>query len=178
MDFNKVSKYLSFILRHKPDSIGLELSDQGWADIQALIQKTDKFQLTQALIQAVVDTNDKKRFLISEDGKRIKANQGHSVKVELELEAVTPPAVLLHGTAERCLNSIMQEGLTKQQRHHVHLSANPETALEVGSRYGRPVLLRIDSKQMSECGFKFYQTENHVWLVDRVPPRYIEICET
>ncbi len=174
MDLKKISKYLSFILRHQPGSIGLELSDEGWANIKELIGKTRKFKLTKELIDTVVETNDKKRFLVSDDGLRIKANQGHSIKVKLELEPMTPPDVLLHGTAERFLDSIFEQGLTKQQRHHVHLSETQKTALSVGARYGRPVLLKIDSKQMHEDGFEFFKTENGVWLVERVPVMYLK----
>lgn len=177
MDIKKTSKYLSFILRHQPDSIGLELSEQGWAHIDELIDRTHKFQLTKELIQTVVDTNDKKRFLISADGERIKANQGHSIKVRLELEPVMPPDLLLHGTAERFITSIFEEGLTKQQRHHVHLSEILETAMSVGARYGKPVLLKIDSKQMHNDGFEFFKTENSVWLVDCVPCRYLALID-
>ena len=165
MDLKRKSKYLSLILRHRPDSIGLELSDEGWANIEELIARTTKFKLTKESIQTVVDTNDKKRFLISDDGLRIKANQGHSVKVSLELEPVTPPDFLLHGTTERFIESIFKEGLNKQQRHHVHLSETQKTALNVGSRYGKPVLLKVDSKQMHEDGFEFFKTENDVWLI-------------
>lgn len=173
MDLKKISKYLSYILRHQPDSIGIELSDEGWANIKELIGKTSEFKLTRELINTVVETNDKKRFLISEDGERIKANQGHSIEVKLELEPVTPPDVLLHGTAERFLDSILSEGLTKQKRHHVHLSKTQKTAMSVGARYGKPVLLKIDSKQMYEDGFEFFKTENDVWLVDYVPAKYL-----
>lgn len=173
MDLKKISKYLSFILRHEPDSIGLELSDEGWVNIKELIGKTRKFKLTRELINTVVETNDKKRFLISEDGERIKANQGHSIDVKLELEPVMPPDILLHGTAERFLESILSEGLTKQRRHHVHLSETQKTALSVGARYGKPVLLKIDSKLMHGEGFKFFKTENDVWLVDHVPIKYV-----
>ena len=173
MDLKKISKYLSFILRHQPDSIGLELTDEGWANISELIGKTRKFKLTKELINTVVETNDKKRFLVSEDGLRVKANQGHSVEVKLELKPMTPPDVLLHGTAERFLDSIFEQGLTKQQRHHVHLSEIQKTALSVGARYGKPVLLKIDSKQMYEDGFEFFKTENDVWLVGSVPVNYL-----
>ena len=165
MDLKKTSKYLSFILRHQPGSIGLELTDEGWANIEELIARTTKFKLTKESIQTIVNTNDKKRFLISDDGLRIKANQGHSVKVSLELEPVTPPDFLLHGTTERFIESIFKEGLNKQQRHHVHLSETQKTALNVGSRYGKPVLLKVDSKQMHEDGFEFFKTENDVWLI-------------
>ena len=174
MELKKISKYLSFILRHQPDSIGLELSDEGWANIKELIGKTRKFELTKELINTVVETNDKKRFLISEDGERIKANQGHSIKVKLKLEPVTPPDVLLHGTAERFLESILKEGLTNQQRHHVHLSETQKTAMSVGSRCGKPVLLKVDSRRMHSDGFEFFKTKNDVWLVDCVPVKYLE----
>ena len=173
MDLKKISKYLSFILRHQPDSIGLELSDEGWAKINEVIEKTRKFKLTKELINTVVDTNDKKRFLLSEDGLRIKANQGHSVKVKLELEPNIPPDVLLHGTATRFLDSIFEQGLTKQRRHHVHLSETHKTALSVGERYGKAVLPKVDSRQMYEDGFEFFKTENDVWLVDSVPKMYL-----
>ena len=173
MDIKKISKYLSFILRHQPDSISLELSDEGWANIEELITRTKKFKLTKESIQTVVDTNNKKRFLISDDGQRIKANQGHSIKVSLELEPVTPPDFLLHGTAERFIESIFKQGLTKQQRHHVHLSETKETAMSVGSRYGKPVLLKVNGKQMHEDGFEFFKTENDVWLVGCVPAKYL-----
>jgi len=173
MDLKKISKYLSFILRHQPDSIGLELSDEGWVNIGELITRTKKFKLTRESIQTIVDTNDKKRFLISDDGQLIKANQGHSVKVSLELEPVTPPDFLLHGTTERFIESIFKHGLTRQKRHHVHLSETEKTALSVGSRYGKPILLKVDSKQMHKDGFEFFKTENEVWLVYKVPIKYL-----
>ena len=173
MDIKKISKYLSFILRHQPDSIGLSLTNEGWANIDELIDKTKKFKLTKESLQTVVDTNDKKRFLISDDGLRIKANQGHSIKVKLELEPVVPPEFLLHGTAQRFIESIFKEGLSKQQRHHVHLSETEQTAMNVGSRYGKPVLLKIASKRMHDDGFEFFKTENNVWLVDNVPVEYL-----
>lgn len=174
MDVKKISKYLSFILRHEPGSIGLVLSDEGWADLNELIEKTNKFKLTKMLIYKVVETNDKKRFLISDDGLKIKANQGHSIKVNLELEALTPPDFLLHGTAERVLDLIFKQGLTKQGRHHVHLSETQKTAISVGSRYGKPVLLKIDSQQMHQDGIEFFKTENDVWLVDKVLIKYLQ----
>ena len=173
MDIKKISKYLSFILRHQPDSIGLSLTNEGWANIDELIDKTKKFKLTKESLQTVVDTNDKKRFLISDDGLRIKANQGHSIKVKLELEPVVPPEFLLHGTAQRFVGAIFKEGLSKQQRHHVHLSETEQTAISVGSRYGKPVLLKIASKGMHDNGFEFFKTENNVWLVDNVPVEYL-----
>lgn len=173
MNLKGISKYLSFILRHQPDSIGLQLSDDGWANIAELIEKTKDLTLTKELINTVVETNDKKRFVVSEDGKRIKANQGHSIKVSLKFEPLAPPNILLHGTAERFLSVIFEQGLTKQQRHHVHLSETRELALSVGARYGKPAVLKIDSQLMHRHGYEFFKTDNGVWLVDNVPANYL-----
>lgn len=169
------SKYLSFILRHKPDDIALNLNEQGWANIDELIEKSaPKRQLTSELIQTVVITNDKQRFKISDDGKRIRANQGHSIDVDLNL---TPnhivPATLFHGTAYRFVNAIQTQGLKPMQRQHVHLSCDILTAKSVGRRYGQPVILQIDAKAMVEQGFTFYQSENGVWLTQHVPIEFI-----
>ncbi|MCP3924420.1 MAG: RNA 2'-phosphotransferase [Desulfobacterales bacterium] len=171
----KISKYFSYILRHHPEAIGITLDDEGWAQIDELIEKTKKFKLTMEMIQTVVDTNDKKRFTLSSDKRRIKANQGHSIEVDLALEPIDPPDFLLHGTAQKSIESIMDKGILKGQRHHVHLSETKETAFAVGQRYGKPVLLKIDSNKMAGDGFKFYKSLNGVWLVEGVPPRYIEI---
>jgi len=173
MDLKKISKYLSLILRHQPEAIGLQVSDEGWADIEEVIERTNKFKLTKQLLETVVETNDKKRFQISKDGLKIKANQGHSIKISLGLEPRTPPDFLLHGTAQRFIESIFDTGLTKQNRHHVHLSEKKQTAISVGSRYGKPALLEINSKQMSLDGYNFYKTDNDVWLVDSVPVKYL-----
>lgn len=173
MDLKKISKYLSFILRHEPESISLQLNAEGWADIEELVTRTKKFKLTKELIKTVVESNDKQRFAISGDCQRIKANQGHSIKVDLELEASTPPDILLHGTAERFVEAIFKQGLVKQQRHHVHLSETQHVALSVGARYGKPVLLKVDAKQMHLDGYEFFKTANNVWLVDCVPVKYL-----
>jgi len=170
----KVSKYLSFILRHKPDAIDLILDLHGWACIDELIAKTVDFDLSLELLQFVVETNDKQRFKISDDGIYIKANQGHSIDVTFDLVAVPPPSVLLHGTAERFIDSIRVSGLAKQNRHHVHLSENVTVAEAVGQRYGKAIVLQIDAEQMYADGFEFYKTENNVWLVDSVPIKYID----
>jgi putative RNA 2'-phosphotransferase len=175
MNSVKISKFLSLVLRHKPDTIGLSLDKNGWADVQELIEKINQhhfsFNFTQ--LKNVVETSDKKRFAFSSDFKQIRANQGHSFSVDLELEAKQPPDILYHGTADRNLKSIKEQGLLKGQRHHVHLSTNTETANKVGMRYGKPVVLQIDSKKMSENGIKFYESENGVWLTDHVPSQYI-----
>jgi putative RNA 2'-phosphotransferase len=173
----KISKFLSFVLRHKPGAIGLVLDEQGWAYIDELINKAKQAgevtTLDRALIQEVVDTNDKKRFVISEDGQRIRAAQGHSIDVDLQLKPVTPPEFLYHGTATRFLDSILKEGLKPQQRQYVHLSKDIETATAVGQRYGKPVILKIKAQLMYEQGFTFYLAENGVWLTDSVPPTFL-----
>jgi len=171
--YKDISKYFSYLLRHKPETIGLKLDDNGWASIEDLIAKTTEFELDIEIIQIVVESNDKQRFSISDDNQRIKANQGHSIEIDLDLKALEPPAHLYHGTAERFINSIMKNGLSKQKRHHVHLSESTAVAIAVGSRYGKPVVLKISSKEMFENGLKFYKTINNVWLVGSVPIEYI-----
>lgn len=175
---NKTSKFLSYILRHKPEAIDLELDEQGWANIDELIDKSNNSGeisgLSKELIQEVVDTSDKQRFIISEDGTKIRANQGHSIKVDLQLEPIEPPEFLYHGTATRFLDSILKEGLKPQQRQHVHLSQDIETATAVGQRYGKPVILKIKAQLMYEQGFKFYQAKNGVWLTNTVSTGFLE----
>lgn len=172
-DLKKISKYLSFILRHRPEDIGLNLDNQGWASVQELIQKSVGFDLTEDLIRVVVETNDKQRFCLSDDFSKIRANQGHSIAVDLDLTAVEPPEILYHGTAERFWNSIQQSGLQKQTRHHVHLSETMSTAMAVGSRYGKPRILKIAAKELYLAGGEFFKTANNVWLVESVPIEYI-----
>ncbi len=168
-----ISKYMSFILRHKPETIGLKLDENGWASATDLIENTTKFKLDLNTIKLVVETNDKQRFSLDNEKGLIRANQGHSVDINLGLEPRTPPPKLLHGTAERFLGSINKTGLTKQKRHHVHLSESSEVAIAVGSRYGKPVLLEVDTKLMFEEGYQFFRSVNNVWLVEDVPPKFI-----
>jgi putative RNA 2'-phosphotransferase len=172
-ELNNISKYFSYLLRHEPESVGLSLNENGWASIDELIEKTVDFKLNRDLIEIVVGTNDKKRFSISDDGLQIKANQGHSIDVDLELTPIQPPQFLVHGTAERFVEAIRVQGLNKMQRHHVHLSESKAVAENVGSRYGKSVLLNISAKEMFDDGFKFYKSANNVWLVDSVSPKYI-----
>ncbi|QNH75088.1 RNA 2'-phosphotransferase [Pseudomonas protegens] len=172
-----ISKFLSYVLRHEPQAIGLELDSQGWGDIDALISGAAKGgrQLSRELIERVVEGNDKKRFALSADGQRIRAVQGHSNKtVQLQLEAKQPPAVLYHGTATRFMESINEKGLIPGSRHHVHLSQEIDTARAVGQRYGQVVILQIDAQAMQAQGFRFYQAENGVWLTDQVPVDFIQ----
>lgn len=168
----RTSKYLSLILRHRPGSIGLTLDAQGWAEIGALIEKAD-IKLTRSLIEEVVATSEKQRFALSADGLRIRANQGHSVAVDLGLAPVAPPPVLYHGTATRFLDAILAEGLKPMDRQKVHLSSDVATATAVGRRHGAPVVLTVDSAAMATDGHVFTCSENGVWLTDSVPPRYL-----
>lgn len=172
----KLSKFLSLILRHQPEKIGLSLDAQGWVSIEQLLSQahTHGQLIRHDELLDIVAHNDKQRFAISADGLRIRANQGHSLDVDLALSAQTPPNVLFHGTASRFLPKILAEGLQPMQRHHVHLSTNAEVALSVGARYGLPQLLWIDAQQMAADGHVFYCTDNGVWLTDHVAPVYIK----
>jgi len=164
---------LSYVLRHKPEAIGLTLNNEGWADIDELILKSVKVKMTSEDILRVVKNSDKQRFIIREDGNSIRANQGHSIKVDLGLSSITPPSYLFHGTAIRFWPSIETEGLKKMNRHHVHLSKDLETANKVGVRHGKLKILVVNSGAMAKAGYKFYKSENDVWLTENVPPRFI-----
>lgn len=171
-----VSKFLSLVLRHSPETIGLKLDENGWADVEELIQKCSKKGniLDSELLDYVVENNDKKRFAFNEDKTKIRASQGHSISVELNLEEAEPSEILFHGTVAKSLESIKKEGLQKKSRQHVHLSKDKETAIKVGGRRGIPQILKVKSGEMFKDGFKFYLSENNVWLTDNVPNRYIE----
>ena len=173
----QTSKFLSLILRHKPQLIGLTLAQNGWVEIDVLIDAANRHgrQITRELIDETVFTNDKQRFSYSSDGLMIRANQGHSINVDLALEAVEPPAKLYHGTVDRFLDSIKKSGLQKMQRQHVHLSATIEAATSVGARRGQPIILVVDAKRMHAEGYSFYLSANGVWLTDSVPWAYIEL---
>ena len=171
----RISKFLSYVLRHHPDSIGIELNRQGWTDVEELLRKAGQrgMRITLDELRTVVKENDKQRFSFSKDSMRIRANQGHSIEVDLGYEEVAPPDVLYHGTAQRNLGLIRVEGLTKGNRHHVHLSPDSETARKVGQRYGKPVVLEIKAGQMHADGYKFYLSANGVWLREYVPASYL-----
>ena len=174
--FNEISKFLIYIMRHEPHAIGLELDTEGWADINSLITGAAKEGrlLDQTAIHKVVNNSDKKRFTLSDDGQRIRAAQGHSAPdVNLQHIEKEPPEFLYHGTATRFLESIFQQGLVAGSRHHVHLSQETLTAIAVGQRYGKPVVLKIESLRMHQQGFKFFQAENSVWLTESVPTNFI-----
>lgn len=176
-DLVKTSKFLSYVLRHQPDAIGLELDAQGWANVDELIAKAAAAgtRLHRDGIAAAVATNDKQRFALSPDGTRIRASQGHSIAVDLALTPQTPPDVLYHGTATRFVDSIRRQGLITGARQHVHLSADRDTATKVGARHGAPVVLVVDARAMHAAGIAFLRSDNGVWLVDAVPAQYLDI---
>lgn len=171
----KISKYLSRHLRHQPERLGLTLGPGGWVRVDDVLAgcAAMQFMITRAELDEVVAKNDKQRFSFNEAGSHIRANQGYSVEVDLQLEPSEPPAVLYHGTAQSAVDAIFKQGLNKMRRHHVHLSLDVETATRVGSRHGKPVVLEVDAAAMARDGIVFYVSANGVWLTDRVEPRYL-----
>lgn len=171
----KISKFLSLVLRHDPAKIGLTLDQAGWVSVDVLLAAAHAHgvALRRERLARIVANNDKQRFSFSADGQLIRANQGHSVAVELGYEPAVPPDTLFHGTAERFLASIQAQGLSKGQRHHVHLSADCEIVRSVGQRYGKPVVLQVHAAQMQHDGFVFYLSTNGVWLTEHVPVPYL-----
>lgn len=171
----RISKYLSRHLRHAPARLGLTLAPGGWVDVDHLVAACARngLMLWRSTLEEIVRTSDKQRFSFDATGKRIRANQGHTVPVDLELDPREPPAVLFHGTSEQNVASILRSGLLKMGRHHVHLSVDRETATRVGARHGKPVVLRVDAARMHTEGGVFFCADNGVWLADEVPPRYL-----
>ena len=177
MDVVRVSKRLSFVLRHRPDSVGLRLDPQGWVAVEDLLAAlaAHGLRLSRADLDRVVAADDKRRFAYDDTGARIRAGQGHSVGVDLGYRPETPPAELFHGTTGRFLAAILAEGLRPGRRHAVHLSADVATARAVGGRRGEPVVLRVDAAAMADDGAVFTRSANGVWLVEAVPPRYLAV---
>ncbi|WP_443749172.1 RNA 2'-phosphotransferase [Asticcacaulis solisilvae] len=176
MDDKTISKFLSLVLRHQPETIGLMLDEAGWTDLSELVEKTRAHgkAITEDDVRRIAANCEKQRFSFSPDGLRIRAAQGHSVTVELGLKAVTPPDILFHGTATRFADAIRTEGLKPQARQQVHLSGDEETALKVGQRHGKPIIFRVAAGRMQAEGFAFFQADNGVWLTDTVPPQFLE----
>lgn len=172
----KISKFLSYVLRHRPDEIGLSLDANGWL-VSELIErsKSASIQLTEELLQEIVRSSDKQRFAFNGDATKIRANQGHTVDVDLALDPKEPPEFLFHGTATRFLDAIRQEGLKPMKRQHVHLSSDEVTATTVGMRYGKPIVLRIRSGEMWRTGQIFWLSANGVWLTENVKLNYLEL---
>ena len=176
MNLTKVSKYLALILRHKPEEAGISLDAHGWANVQELIEGVNKtYKLSMEMLEEIVEADNKQRYSFNEDKTKIRANQGHSVNVDVELEEAAPPEYLWHGTAEKYVDSIKEAGLVKKSRLYVHLSSDYETAVLVGKRHGKPVVFCVKSGQMYTDGYKFFKSKNGVYLTDFVPVEYLEV---
>ena len=172
MSEEKLSKYLSYLLRHHPEDANLTMDENGWVDIVELLNNTNgKFSM--AILTRIVETDEKKRYSFDTNRTKIRANQGHSIDVNPDLEKKTPPDILYHGTAERSFDSIMKTGIMHQTRRYVHLSKDYDTALKVGLRHGDAIVLELDTKTMSKDGIDFYISENGVWMTEYVDPKYI-----
>lgn len=177
MNLTKTSCFISLILRHKPEVIGITLDEHGWANVEELIEGVKKTRLFDMnMLDEIVKTDDKQRYSFNEDKSLIRANQGHSIPVDVELPVVTPPGILYHGTGQKYVESIDKNGLLPKSRLYVHLSEDAETAASVGSRHGIPVVYRVMSKKMQEDGYVFFRSVNGVWLTKAVPAGYLEKC--
>lgn len=175
----RISKFMSFVLRHQPEFIGLNLDSNGWADVRELLAKMNSngFSLTEEILDHIVSTNSKKRFAYNESKTSIRASQGHSIEVELGLKETIPPEYLYHGTGENSVSSILTSGLEKRDRQHVHLSGDTATAKAVGGRHGKPKIFTVAAAQMKQDGFSFYLSDNNVWLTDQVPAQYLKLMD-
>lgn len=176
---DKLSVFISLVLRHKPDAAGIQLDEHGWANVEELIKGTKSTgrKIDMDILEEIVASDEKGRYSFSEDKSLIRANQGHSIPVDVELREQEPPEFLYHGTAERFLEDIQTEGLRPMSRLYVHLSKDKETAIKVGKRHGKPVILQVHSGELFRNGNKFYLSENGIWLIQSVPTRYFEIME-
>ena len=175
MNLTKVSKYISLILRHKPETIGISLDEHGWANVKDLIDGVNKtHKLDIKMLEEIVETDDKQRYSFNEDKTKIRANQGHSINVDVELEEAVPPDMLWHGTGVKYVKSIDTEGLIPKSRLYVHMSPDTRTAMEVGKRHGTPAIYCIDAAAMYLDGYKFYKSKNGVWLTKHVPAEYFK----
>ncbi|HFL2524774.1 TPA: RNA 2'-phosphotransferase [Clostridioides difficile] len=176
---DKLSIFISLILRHKPETIGIKLDDYGYADVNELIEKINNTgrNINIEILEQIVKEDNKQRYSFNDDRSKIRANQGHSINVNVELRELEPPKYLYHGTATRFLDNIKNEGIIKQSRLYVHLSRDIDTAIKVGKRHGTPVILKINTGKMYENGYKFYLSENNVWLCEYIPFKYVEIFE-
>lgn len=177
MNLTKISKFISLVLRHKPEEAGIELDKYGWADTEMLVDHLAARYpgFTFAMLEEIVRTDEKQRYSFTDDRTQIRANQGHSIPVDLGLEPVEPPEWLYHGSGMKFKDDILKDGLIPKSRQYVHLSEDIETAIKVGERHGKPVVFRIPAEFMHEAGFVFYCSENGVWLTERVPTSFLEL---
>ena len=175
MGLKETSKYISLILRHKPETIGITLDEHGWANVDELISGIAKtHEMNMNILEEIVSTDEKQRYSFNDDKTKIRANQGHSIQVDVELEEIKPPEILWHGTGEKFTGSIDEQGLIPKSRLYVHLSKDEETAFKVGTRHGKPVLYIVKAEEMFKDGYKFYLSKNGVWLTKEVPVKYLE----
>ena len=174
MNYKEISKYISLILRHKPEVIGISLDEHGWANVDELIEGVSKTHpIDMAVLEQIVSEDEKQRYSFNEDKTLIRANQGHSIPVDVELEEKQPPEILYHGTGEKYVSSINEQGLIPKSRLYVHLSKDEETAVKVGQRHGKPVIYKVKSGDMYRDGYKFFRSVNGVWLTKNVPVKYL-----
>jgi putative RNA 2'-phosphotransferase len=173
----RISRKISLVLRHQPEAIGITLDENGWANVKELLTRMSAtgYPMKRDDLMVIVRDNDKQRFSFSADGRRIRANQGHSIDIDLQLEAVLPPEKLYHGTATTSVEAIMKSGLKPQKRQHVHLCMDLKTATVVGCRHGRPAILEVDAAGMAKDGYKFYCSANGVWLAEEIPVAYLRV---
>lgn len=175
MDYTEVSIYISLILRHKPEVVGLKLDEHGWVNVDQLIEGVSrKYMINRSILEEIVETDNKQRYSFNTDKTKIRANQGHSVNVDVELEEHQPPEILWHGTDKKFVDAINEQGLIPKSRLYVHLSKDPETARQVGARHGESVLYIVSAGQMFRDGYKLYLSKNGVWLTKEVPVKYLE----
>lgn len=171
-----ISKFLSLVLRHQPETIGIQLDKSGWTDIAELIEKANNYgiKFDRKILNHIVATNSKKRFAINDTFDKIRASQGHSIEIELGYTNKKPPEILFHGTGEESVYSILATGLEKRSRQHVHLSSDFETTVKVGQRHGKPFVFKVLAEQMYDDNFQFFISDNGVWLTDNVPTKYLK----
>lgn len=171
-----ISKFLSLVLRHQPETIDIQLDQNGWTDVNELIEKANKYgiKLDRETLNHIVETNSKKRFAFSDTLDKIRASQGHSIEIELGYTNQKPPEILYHGTGEKSVQSILDTGVEKRNRQHVHLSGDIETALKVGQRHGKPFVFKVFADQMYNDNYQFFISDNGVWLTDNVPTKYLK----
>lgn len=180
MKITNISRYIALLLRHHPEKAGLCLDEHGWVEVEALIQGVRRRypEFNRAVLDEIVARDSKQRYAYNQDKTCIRANQGHSIPVDVELKQALPPTILYHGTGEKYVESIQKVGLIPKSRLYVHLSTDIQTAIQVGKRHGQPVVYQIDTQQMIHDGFIFYISANHIWLTKAVPVQYLKIIET
>lgn len=178
-NLDKLSKFISLVLRHRPDAANITLDEHGWANVEELLDGMNETgrKIDMEILEKIVVTDNKQRYCFNQDKTLIRANQGHSIPVDVELKEQEPPEFLFHGTATRFLDDILNDGLKPMSRLYVHLSKDKETALKVGKRHGTPVILKIYSGAMHKDGYRFYLSENGVWLIEKVDVKYFEVMD-